>query len=156
MNLHERVGSDQRTAVLDLLSQALAGGYLTLGEFDQRTVAAHSAVTVGDLVNQLKDLPRQFHWMPHAAPALRHEHPGRDVLASTAVVLGAASLPMSLCLGLGGVLGIAAVILGRFSLRKNEHHSRSVLAIVFGLVGLALSLVYIAVLVFVPAASPSS
>ncbi|SCL22661.1 protein of unknown function [Micromonospora pallida] len=150
MNLHERVGNDQRAAVLELLSKALADGYLTLSEFDQRSLAVHSAVTVGNLVGPLRDLPRQFHWMPQSAPAVRHAAADKSPLALTAVVLGVVSLPLSLCGGLGGILGVAAAILGGVVARNKMDHSKGVLALTLGLVSAAISLAFLAMVLLAP------
>jgi Domain of unknown function (DUF1707) len=52
-----RAGDAERDAVIDLLGQALALGYLEAGEFDARTDRAIQAATLGDLQRLTEDLP---------------------------------------------------------------------------------------------------
>jgi hypothetical protein len=146
-HLRERVGTQQRTAVAELLATALAEGYLDLAEFDRRTVATHRAVTVGDLFAQLRDLPRQFQWLstPPVVPPPRRSDGG--VIAAVALALSVVSLPMALCGGLGGLLAVAGTVLGALALRANGSHAAGVAAVVVGLVGTVLSLGVLALVV---------
>ncbi|MEU4567895.1 DUF1707 domain-containing protein [Micromonospora sp. NPDC023956] len=145
VHLGERVGTRQRNAVAELLARALAEGYLDLAEFDRRTVATHRAVTVGDLSPQLRDLPRQFQWLPTppvvAPPRRSHD----ESMAAVALSLSVASLPTAFCAGLGGLLAVTGVILGALALRTGGRQTVGVAAVVIGLVGTVLSLGLLAV-----------
>lgn len=52
-----RVGDHDRTATADLLSQALAQGYMDLAEYETRVQAAFAAQTTDDLRRIVADLP---------------------------------------------------------------------------------------------------
>jgi hypothetical protein len=52
-----RASDDDRDVVLQALERHLAAGRLSLDEFDQRSTAALSAVTLGDLTALTSDLP---------------------------------------------------------------------------------------------------
>lgn len=147
MNLRERVGTDQRIAVLDLLSRALVDGYLDLPEYDRRSVVAYSAVTVGDLVAQLADLPRQFHWFPVAPLVARPAPVERGAMAGVALSLGVAAIPTAFCVGFGGLLGIAAVLLGGLATRDRRQYAMGVSAMVLGSLGIGLALFTLAIIV---------
>ncbi|GGM24471.1 DUF1707 SHOCT-like domain-containing protein [Micromonospora yangpuensis] len=150
MNLKERVGTAQRNQVLDLLSQALEQGYLDLAEYESRISAVHGALFVGDLTSQVADLPRQLRWYPYPVPvapvALR---PATDSdlrarpWAIVSVVLGGASLFFALCWGIGGILGVAAILLGRPALKSPPNQTLAVIGILLGVAGLGLSLLSI-------------
>jgi hypothetical protein len=51
----ERVGTAQRTEVLELLNRALEEGYLSLDEYEQRMRATSNAETMSQLHTQLRD-----------------------------------------------------------------------------------------------------
>ena len=53
-----RASDDDRDIVLQALERHLAAGRLDLDEFDQRSTAALSAVTLNDLVVLTSDLPQ--------------------------------------------------------------------------------------------------
>ena len=53
-----RASDDDRDMVLQALERHLAAGRLDLDEFDQRSTAALSAVTLNDLVVLTSDLPQ--------------------------------------------------------------------------------------------------
>ncbi|WP_434740295.1 DUF1707 domain-containing protein [Micromonospora sp. SH-82] len=150
MNLRERVGTAQRTQVLDLLSQALEQGYLDLGEYESRMSAVHGARFVGDLTSQVADLPRQLRWYPYpvpVAPIAPRPATGSDQRAYpwavVSVVLGGLSLFCALCWGIGGVLGVAAILLGRPGLKSPSSYPLAVIGILLGAAGLTLSLLTI-------------
>ncbi|TWS17714.1 DUF1707 domain-containing protein [Tsukamurella asaccharolytica] len=65
-----RVGDPERQRAVELLGEAMATGYLTVQEFDQRTHAAYSAANRGELQGLVNDLPirdRLFPSVPDAA-----------------------------------------------------------------------------------------
>jgi hypothetical protein len=156
VQLNERVGTAERTTALELLSRAVAGGYLDITEYDQRIVAVHGARTVGDIVTQLRDLPQDFHWHPgrepvpvpvpvpvQPAPASGNPH----TLAVLALTFGIASIPLGLCVGVGAVPGIAAVLLARRVWRERREQGLAVTGAVLGLIGVAFSAVVLVALI---------
>jgi hypothetical protein len=52
-----RASDDERDVVLQALERHVAAGRISLDEFDQRSSAALSAVTLGDLAALTADLP---------------------------------------------------------------------------------------------------
>jgi hypothetical protein len=152
--VNERVGTAQRTHVLDLLSTALQEGYLDLPEFEQRMTIVTSAKTADELRGQLADLPPQFQWVPRALPLppATRTAPGHDAHTTTvaALVLAIASIPLAVCFGFGGLLGIAAIVLSRPGLRSANHHGKALTGLVLGCVGIAASIAMVLVLIFVP------
>jgi hypothetical protein len=52
-----RVGDHDRTATADVLSQALAQGYIDLAEYETRVQAAYAAQTAEELRRVVADLP---------------------------------------------------------------------------------------------------
>jgi hypothetical protein len=147
--MDERVGTAQRTAVHDLLSTALAGGYLELAEYEERAAAVDAARVVGDLVAQVADLPAPLRWDPgQPAPAPPREQ-GDDVRVSNraAFVLGIASIPMAICLGAGLIFGVAAIIMSLPGGRAASGWGLALTARVLGLIGIVLSLGFLAILV---------
>jgi Domain of unknown function (DUF1707)/2TM domain len=67
----ERVGTAERESVAALLSDALAAGYLETEEFGDRSTAAYSARTRGDLEALVADLPAS--WVRSRARDRRRE-----------------------------------------------------------------------------------
>jgi hypothetical protein len=152
--VNERVGTAQRTHVLDLLSNALQEGYLDLPEFEQRMTIVTSAKTADVLMAQLADLPPQFHWVPRALPLppATRTAPGHDAHTTTvaALVLAIASIPLAVCFGIGGLLGIAAVVLSRPGLRSTNYHGKAMTGLVLGCVGIAASIVMVLLFTLLP------
>src|SRR5687767_12719619 len=113
--MNERVGNAQRTHVLDLLSNALQEGYLDLPEFEQRMSIVTAAKSADELMSQLADLPLQFRWDPRTLPSppvrvlplppAPTKAPGPDTrtTAIASLVLAIASIPLSVCFGMGGL-----------------------------------------------------
>jgi hypothetical protein len=137
--MYERVGNAQRTHVIDLLNKAVVEGYLDLHEYEQRMITASSAATQGELVAQLWDLPAEYRWDP--AQATRH--PARqhaDTLALLSLILGSTSLPLSLCFGVGGLPGAAALVLSILGMRSSRHYGMAIGGFVTGLLGVLLSI----------------
>lgn len=144
MYLQERVDRPQRQAAVDLLSEALAEGYLDSGEYQGRVLAVRAAVVAGDIAQQMADLPARFRWYPGPTattgpaqarsvagdsttdatpapgPGVTESEVNNHPLAVVTLALGALSLPTSLCLGTGALLGIAAVLLGARVLRAGR------------------------------------
>ncbi|MEV0569545.1 DUF1707 and DUF4190 domain-containing protein [Dactylosporangium sp. NPDC050588] len=160
--MNERVGNAQRTHVLDLLSNALQEGYLDLPEFEQRMSIVTAAKTADELMSQLADLPLQFRWDPRALssptvrvlplPSAPSTAPGRDTrtTAIASLVLAIASIPLSVCFGMGGLFGIAAVVLSRPGLRSSNDHGKAMTGLVLGCVGIAASIVMVLLFIFMP------
>lgn len=150
MNLHERVGTEQRVTAANLLSQALAGGYLELAEYERRVVAAQSAVTVGDIAAQMNDLPVQYRWQPVPVSPTGHvEVPqppvDRRPMALVSIVLGALSIPTAFCLGIGALLGVAAVLTGWPALRSRDS-TMAVWGLVLGALSVVIALTFLVAL----------
>src|SRR6185436_5525629 len=102
----ERVGDAQRTAALDLLTQAVEEGFLDLPEYEQRMVIVTSARVSSELVSQLGDLPARFRWdprralpLPRPGPAMPMSRATRQMLSTMALVLGSLSIPAAICYG---------------------------------------------------------
>ncbi|WP_434740302.1 DUF1707 domain-containing protein [Micromonospora sp. SH-82] len=155
MDLNERVGTAQRTQVLDLLSQALEQGYIDLADYERRMAAVHSATVVGDLTGQVADLPRQFHWHPQQTSAATPNpqvtvDPEQRTRTMTiaAVALGGFSVVASLCAGVGALFGVAAILLGRPGLKSARNHNLALTGMILGAVGIVFSICAIGILVF--------
>ncbi|MFC7545324.1 DUF1707 domain-containing protein [Plantactinospora sp. GCM10030261] len=150
-NPNERVGTAQRTAAADQLSKALAEGFLDLEEYDQRTVAVHSAVTVGDIVRHLADLPPRFHWDPRSSPpavATPAAPVGdRRGMATAALLLALMALPASICYGFGGILSLAALPLGFRALKSKEAHGMALASLLVAGFGVVSALFFLFILV---------
>lgn len=142
----ERVGNQQRTQVLDLLSSALEQGYLTLQEYEERMAVATDAKMVSDLQRQTADLPSQFRWDPRAKPqqtgAARPNRPATDdnvrTFAITSLVLGIVSIPLSLCL-VGGLFGITAIFFSIPASKGASGWSKALVGRALGIIGTVLS-----------------
>jgi hypothetical protein len=148
----ERVGNQQRTQVLDLLSAALEQGYLTLDEYEVRMAAVSAAKMISVLHSQVADLPAQFRWDPRAATqqpnAAAGGRPHTDdnvrTFAITSLVLGIVSIPLSLCF-IGWLFGIAAIFLSIPGSKGASGWSKALVGRVLGVIGIVLSLGFIAI-----------
>lgn len=65
-----RVGDREREQAVAVLHEAVGGGYLDLGEFEQRSQTVYAAKTRGDLRAALADLPTAAAIFPPAGSAL--------------------------------------------------------------------------------------
>jgi uncharacterized protein DUF1707 len=103
-----RVRPAERTQVLGLLGNAFEAGVLPLGDYDARVAAVGTATHASQLQLQVSDLPPAYTWgeMPPLPPDTT------PVSGRLALVLGLASVPMSVC-GIGFLLGLLAVIASR-------------------------------------------
>jgi hypothetical protein len=155
----ERVGNAQRAVVLDLLSRALEEGYLDLAEYEVRMAGVTEAKSVPTLFGLVADLPPQFRWDPHQPlPKSRQEREREtaDSASLVALILGAVSIPAAVCIGAGFFVGIAALYFGRRGLRAGGSQPKAVAGLVLGVVGMALSLIFVAIVIFAPEpATPS-
>jgi hypothetical protein len=148
----ERVGNQQRTQVLELLSAALEQGYLTLEEYEQRMAVVTEAKTMSVLQSQVGDLPAQFRWDPRVAPqrpdAGHGSRPHTDdnvrTFAVTALVLGIASIPLALCF-VGWLFGIAAIFFSIPGARGASGWSKALVGRVLGILGIVMSVGFIAI-----------
>lgn len=150
--MRERVGTVQRTQVLDLLSKALEEGYLELAEFEQRMTVVTAAKTVGELMDQVADLPPQFRWEPKGAvrPVPASTSGGSTQTSSLAsLILAIVSIPLAPCFGIGAIFGIAAVVLSRPGLRTKSDYGKALTGLVVGCLGIAGSIVMLLILIFV-------
>ena len=149
--MNERVGTAQRQAAVELLTRALEGGYIDLVEYERRMVVVQSATFAGDIVGPMSDLPRQFQWNPHhevapvVPPAQQHHQqvPAADVgsKSTLSLVMGALSLPLSICFGIGLIPAVAALLLSRPGLKAHPTNTSAVVGLVLGIVGVAASVV---------------
>jgi hypothetical protein len=130
-----RVATDDRTEVIGLLNRALDEGDLPLGDYDHRIAAVGAATYASELLAQLRDLPPEYAWLPPAAvaPQATRSRSGRGAL-----ILALLSLPASFCL-VGGVMGLIAVLMTRRA-ERTTGLSAILLARVFGIVGIVLSI----------------
>jgi hypothetical protein len=137
----ERVGSAQRTEVIDRLNRALDDGVLALGDYDVRVAAVGTATYLSDLLAPLRDLPPEYGWQPHPVAAPPPGPPAAAVPRSgkAALIFGIASLPLSICF-VGGLLGIVAVVLSLRGGRGQPGFSAALLGRMFGIVGILLSI----------------
>jgi hypothetical protein len=148
-----RIGTMQRNEVLHLLGQALEEGYLDLDEYEQRMTAVTAAKTADQLMEQVTDLPHQFQWSPQrpagvASPS-RSAH-SAHVTSIASLVLAIVSLPLAVCFGIGGLFGIAAIVLSRPGLRTKDDYGKALTGFVGGCLGVLLSLGMILLYIFVP------
>ena len=146
----ERIGTVHRTQVIDLLSQALGEGALTMEQYDTRVVSVSSATYASDLTAQVQDLPPRLQWDPrNAAPAT----PPNRTAGRTALILGIVSVPLSFCL-LGWIVGIAAVVM---STRGHGAHGvgPALIGRVLGIVSIVLSIGAVLALLFARSATTS-
>jgi hypothetical protein len=139
--IDQRADNAQRTEVIGLLNRALDRDLLTLDDYDTRVAAVGAATYASELLAALQDLPPGYAWHPQAAGVGTPARPAATKPASgrSALVLGIASLPLSICL-VGGVLGAVAVVLSLRGERPGRGLSAALLGRVFGIVGILLSL----------------
>jgi hypothetical protein len=118
---HLRVSDADREAIVAQLNTATAEGRLTIEEFSERSRQAYASRTWGELSTVVADLPAPVvaYQKTHLPPPA--ETGGRTPLL--AMILGILSLPLIPCLGtpLGGLIGIAAVVLGVSALNGPAH-----------------------------------
>ena len=131
-----RVGNAQRTEVIELLSRALDEGGLPLDEYDRRVAAVGAATYAADLTAQLEGLPAGFGWSPHPFPPPVMPHAVKSS-GRTALFLGIASLPLSMCL-VGWIFGILAIVYSRRGSARG--FGPAMIGRVFGIIGILLSL----------------
>ena len=127
--------ADVAPTVLDLLGRAAAEGYLDLDEYEGRVAAVTVSRTVSDLYAAVGDLPPQFRWDPaQAMPKSRQERDRESAgsMALMSLILGAVSIPTSLCIGTGGLLGLLAVVLARKGMLDDESRQKAVIGMVLG------------------------
>jgi Domain of unknown function (DUF1707) len=148
----ERVGNAQRTVVLELLSSALEQGYLDLYEYEVRLTRVTESKVVGDLYAQVADLPEQFRWDPQQPlPKSRQEkrQESADTMGLVSLVLGAASIPTSMCF-IGGILAVPGVFLSIHALKHGSDRTKARIGLVLSLVGLVMSLALVAAFILSP------
>lgn len=126
-----RVRAAERGQLLAVLERAHAGGVLPLDEYDARIAAVSTATHASDLRRQVADLPPAYAWEPEPAA------PGGRI----ALILGIASVPLSLC-AVGGILGLLAVIASRGGTVRGRV-TPALLGRIFGTFGVALSIMVV-------------
>ena len=131
--------------MIGLLNRALEQGDLPTPEYDHRIAAVGSATYTSELLDQLRDLPPEYAWLPAAAVAPTPAPPAAGRAGRLSLILGIVSLPTAFCV-VGAAFGIAAVVL---SMRVDRPRglSPAMLGRVFGIIGVALSLASLAVLI---------
>jgi hypothetical protein len=139
----ERAERADREEAIGLLSRALDDGHLPLAEYDHRVAAVGAATYVWQLHQQLQDLPVRTEWRPAAStpPPAPPQPPPSAAAGRVALILGIASVPLSICV-VGGVLGVLAVIASLRAGRPEPGERRVSAALigrVFGIIGIALS-----------------
>lgn len=150
--MNERVGTVQKTQALELLSDALGQGYLDMAEFDQRARLVASARTTGELVGQFADLPSQFRWDPRkysvSVVSAKVKSSTVNVTSILSLAFGVGSILFAPCFGLGGIIGIAAVLLGVPGLQNPGNRKKSIFGSILGCLGVAISAGVIIYLVY--------
>ncbi len=140
---YERVGTAQRTTVLELLSKAVGEGYLDLDEYEGRVVRVTESKTVAALFAVVSDLPPQFRWDPvQPVPKSRQDRrrESADTYALASLALGATSIPLSLCFGAGGIAGVIAIVFAWMGMHEEANRSKAVTGLVLSIVGIAMSI----------------
>ena len=54
---------------------------------------------------------------------------------------------MSVCIGTGGIIGVAAAVLSRPGLRSPQEHGKAMVGLVTGLLGVALSAAFLLLII---------
>jgi hypothetical protein len=141
-----RVGTVERTQVLGLLGEALDAGLLPIEEYDARVVAVGTANHAAELRRQLGDLPPEYAWeepdaTPPAADRGSATKPGSTAAGRVALILGIASVPLSICV-IGGILGVLAVLASARSSppAPGRRITAALVGRVFGILGIVLSI----------------
>lgn len=153
--LSQRVGTAEREQVLELLGKALEEGYLSLDEYEQRAAVTAVAKTAYDLTQQVTDLPPRLRWVPQPRTVAQARPGGHGTAtpnsahttAVASLVLGLVSIPMSVCIGTGGIIGVAAAVLSRPGLRSPQEHGKAMVGLVTGLLGVALSAAFLLLII---------
>jgi hypothetical protein len=156
---HQRVGTAQRTTVLDLLSRALEEGYLDLEEYEGRLVRVTESKSVADLYSQVADLPPQFRWdprMPLPPDRRDQQRESADSAALVGLILGVVSIPTSLCFGAGAIVGAAGVIFARRGMRLGGSQPKAVTGLILGVIGIALSIAFVVALLLTPTSTTTN
>jgi hypothetical protein len=133
-----RVDNAQRAEVLDLLNRALEEEGLALAEYDRRVAAVATAATPSDLAAQVRDLPAEYGWRPHAAVPPVAPRPSDGSYGRTALVFGVVSVPLSLCL-VGAVTGVLAILYSRRGAGARGFGA-AMIGRVLGIIGVVLSI----------------
>ena len=133
----QRVDTTDRTEVIGLLNRALDQGRMPLEDYDQRVARVGAATYASELLDQLRDLPPEFAWLPRTTVAGPATARGPEASGRAALVFGILALPTSFCV-LGGILGVVAVVL---SLRGERRPGLTATLIgrVLGIVGIVLA-----------------
>jgi hypothetical protein len=138
-----RIGQIERTHVLGLLNGAYEAGVLPVTEYDGRIARVGTATYAGDLRDQLAGLPPPYAWDEPPAP------PPPAASGRIALILGIASVPLSLC-AVGGIFGVLAVIASRNAVPAagGARVNAALIGRVFGILGMALSIGAVAAFVY--------
>lgn len=136
-----RVSNAERDVVIARLTAACSEGRLSLPEFEERASRAYNSRTWAELNALTLDLP-PANWRP---PGLPREPVTHEPLDTVALTLGIIAVPMAVCVGSGGLFGLAAVILGALGLTRakrtnNPHTGYALSGVILGSIGLALSI----------------
>jgi hypothetical protein len=152
-NFDERVGNTERATVLELLGRALEEGYLDLDEYEARLTRVTEGKTIAALHAQIADLPAKFNWDPSRPPPKgRHEQDreSASTMALVSIILGAASIPTSVCFGAGGLAGVAALIFASKGLRHEAGRTKAIVGLALGILGIVLSIGIVLIFLFAP------
>ncbi|BCB86152.1 DUF1707 domain-containing protein [Phytohabitans suffuscus] len=102
----ERVGTTERESVAELLSDALAAGYLETAEFGERSTAAYAARTRGELDALIADLPQT--WVRGRARDHRRERHAAGARLGMRAHAAAYVLGSLLMLGIWAAVGLGS------------------------------------------------
>lgn len=133
----QRVDTIDRTEVIGLLNRALDEGRMPLEDYDHRVAQVGAATYASELLDQLRDLPPEFAWLPRTAVATPATARKPAASGRAALVFGILALPTSFCV-VGGVLGIVAVALSLRGERRSGL-TPALIGRVLGIVGIVLA-----------------
>jgi hypothetical protein len=134
-----RIGNAERTHVLGLLDGAHTAGLLPVEQYDTRVAQVGTATYASELADQVADLPPPY-TLAQPPPATAGNAAG-----NVALILGIASVPLSIC-AVGGVLGVLAVLASRGAARGRV--TPALIGRVFGILGIALSIAAVAAMIY--------
>jgi hypothetical protein len=149
-----RASDADREAIVAHLSAAAVDGRLTLDEFTDRTQRVYAAHTWGELAQLVGDLPA----LPTTNAMVTMNAPpttgSGSRLPLITMILGLVSIPANSCVPLGGVVGVAAIVLGVLGLRTAARGTQggrvmALAGLIFGSFGVLMSAAIIAYMAFV-------
>ncbi|WP_433824850.1 DUF1707 and DUF4190 domain-containing protein [Actinoplanes sp. CA-015351] len=148
---HMRVSDADREAIVARLNQATAEGRLSIEEFSERARQAYACRTWGELSEVVWDLPApagRYPVVPVAPPRPPPPVPPVGGLPLVSLILGILSLPATMCVPVGPVFSITAIITGVLGMRpppRGAAYGRgmAVAGIALGILGLIAQIAFV-------------